>query len=146
VAAQNPPAVDGLVWGTDKNGFTAPIPYKLADGTYTIGAFGQVHTAKYPQMKITGDICTMKITITDSGGNPDPNHQPKTFINGKTDKDKGTFSIDSGTTSYPKGTWLLVTVQTKVKETPTSPERDAYVTARLAALDPPPPPGGGGGD
>jgi len=145
VIAQAPPATDGLVWGTDSNGFTAPIPQKLADGTYSISAFGQVNTSKYSQMKITGNICTMKITVTDSGGNPDPNQQPKTFLNGTTDQVKGTFSINSGTTSYPKGTWLIVTVQTKVKETPTSAERDAYITARLMCVDPPPPPGGGGG-
>lgn len=134
VAAQAPPAADGVVFTTDTNGNSYPYLFALKNPPpYAIKGSGAVDRVKYPAGLITST--DLKVTIT-SQRNVDgqPSFQPFD-IEGKADANGLTFRIISPVGGIPEAP-VTVTVTGRFKPSATQPERSFSLSGIASPIQP----------
>lgn len=121
------PVTDGIVWKKDY-----PMLVPTPTGKKQITIFGSVDTAKYKEMKITSKNPTYWEVVELKGGKEAPETLKKFKLDipnqqtwgGGTTQEYDKNGLPKAFPGFPPGVYR-VKVSVKVKETPTSEERDA---------------------
>lgn len=137
------PPTDGLVW---KKGY--PLSVAAPSGKTPITVAGTVDTAKYKNIKITSNVAYWKSVEIKNGKevagsthtfklNLYKDNTPPAWDGGSTNEIVGGQPMPFA--GFGPGTYK-VTVEIKVKETPTSEERSAIITGTVVIAEPTTPP------